>query len=211
MKRHISLDFYNTLGIPNPAFAQARTEYLAEVLNVSEQTVKEKYSRMKKFFDNAAEEFGMSLPVERCWDLFLDQFGPTYIEHRHILFYVESLFMKYPPIILTQTISQIARLTKDGFTFSIGSNTNFICGARVRQVIHNYKLNLYGYAFSDARGYSKPSPYFFEIVKNLAPKGSEITHIGDCEATDGVGARKAGMDCVIINNAHELPSILANY
>ena len=46
--KHISLDFWNTIGIPNSTYAIQRTELIAEALRIPVLEAKEKYTKVKK-------------------------------------------------------------------------------------------------------------------------------------------------------------------
>ncbi len=55
-------------------------------------------------------------------------------------------------------------------------------------------------ADSSVEGFEKPNPNIFKIVmKNLNVKPDEVVHIGDLYYSDVVGAKKAGIDAVLID------------
>lgn len=208
---HISLDFWGTLAAPNPAFAKARNEYLAKALGKPLPLVREGYTAVKRFLDDAAEKYGIGMPVEAAWRILFGQFGqqPEYIGH--LMSDVRSLFLANPPTISPDTITEMYRLTKAGFTFGIASNTNFVPGQVIRDLLDRHRILflMSGCLFSDELGYAKPSSHLFARIKERAPEGWSICHVGDSLVCDYQPARLAGFDAHQVKNALDLPVYLA--
>jgi FMN phosphatase YigB (HAD superfamily) len=208
--KHISLDFWNTLGIPNPEFADARIDYLASLIGCPRHEIYAHYKDVKQFLDGAAEKFGTAFDSTRCWEIFLEKYQSEDFYAIFVKMEVNKLFVKYPPTILPETVAEIVRLSKKGITFSVGSNTNFIPGVELSDVIRQNKLHLTFSLYSDDFGISKPAHRFFrEIHARTKVRVDEIVHIGDSVRCDYEGALKFGMKAIVVGSAHKLPEVLA--
>lgn len=206
MNKHISLDFWNTVGIPNPEFAEARNRYLAICFNVTKECAAVQYSMVKRYLDYGAEELGIGLSSTTCWEMLTSQFGRRYAATQAES-HVRHLFRRYPPTILPETIEQMKLLEKAGVTFSIGSNVNFISSYVIKDMLRAKGAPFLFFAFSDDLGVSKPSKNFFDIIKRQV-EGKEIIHIGDSDVFDCQGARQSGITPVFLASPELLPQVL---
>lgn len=98
-------------------------------------------------------------------------------------------------------------MVEHGKTINILSNTAFIQGSVLRRVLEYYELSDYisFQLYSDETGYSKPNKEVFDMVFHKANNANdvsraEIVHIGDNEIADFEGARKAGLQSILIKN-----------
>ena len=214
--KHISLDFWNTIGIPNSAYALKRTELIANVCDITYKCAAARYTKVKEYLDLSASEFGISFTTERCWEILLDA-KLTRAQIHEVKIKAQVLFLNNPPIILNETIKEINRLKEKGITVSIGSNTNFIEGQTIVCVPEVYKLSHVSRSlsfsfFSDQLPVAKPHTDFFKRIideTNLLPE--EICHIGDSSVCDYWGAKHANLHAHLIEGAFELPSILSKF
>lgn len=228
--KHISLDAWNTVLIPNPEFAEIRTTTLANVFNCSRVMAKAIYASVKKEMDTRAEQSGEACNVEWLYQYLVDRFprvNEIDAEYLRVNF-IEHAFSKpeYRPTILQETRAQITRLHAErGITFSISSNTNFISGKILGPMIRSQINELSFMLFSDCMRSeyfdgkliipAKPHRKFFERVHEYAKflhgdslKASEILHIGDSRICDFAGAVSAGLSAQLITDAYELPKAL---
>jgi putative hydrolase of the HAD superfamily len=217
--RHISLDFYGTLVVPNPNFALERNKYLAGVLGVDPATVASVYKETKRFLDSSAEVYGLGLPVRKAWEIFFHKFNKADVVDNivinEVIHTVECIYLENPHTVPEQTSHAIHMLRRRKmFTFNISSNTNFISGETVRHTLmSNAVLPLFDFTlFSDLVGYSKPSRAFFNMVTDFGhiPKDS-IIHVGDNCTTDFNGAQNFGINAKLIQGPEEVAPFLESF
>jgi len=195
MIRHLSFDFWNTIGVFNPLFSAARVAHFAQVMGVDEATAKAHYVFVKRFVDRQAEETGGSYDALAIFLMTLRRVNPEASEAdaAESLATVQKLALDNPPIIAPHTVSAISRMREQGCTTSITSNTNFVTGVTLRQVLDRAGV-VYDFGlFSDELPYSKPSPLMFGEVRRRVPSHVEILHYGDNQICDVQGATSAGM------------------
>jgi putative hydrolase of the HAD superfamily len=223
--KHISLDAWNTLLIPNKLYAKARTQYLAGIFHCSTDFAKNTYTAVKNEVDTMAEVQGKACQVDCLYDYlickFPHDFGMTADKLRETF---ESSFWNNAPTVLEETITQISRLCVErNITFSIASNTNFITGGVLARLIGRASPNFSFMMFSDlmrnVKGESfapaKPHSEFFNLVHLNAERArnedldrSEILHIGDNRKCDFFGAANSGLSSILVADAYELPNVL---
>lgn len=227
--RHISFDVWNTLIKGNLAFQPARTSAIASVLPVELADAKRAYTEVKAHFDDLAEREGKAHTCREVYEELIDRlmsgsgleanwFALAPILRRK----TEELFRQFPPHILPSTIETLRELHGAGYTISIGSNTNFISGTVLAELLDplvpfEFKV------FSDLDGYAKPHPEFFAMILDKAravrtsvqPEGradlslSQILHVGDNLICDGKGSVDAGMEFFYVKGPEQLPHLLA--
>ena len=226
--KHVSLDAWNTILIPNKEYARKRTNILANVFNCSNEFAKSVYTNVKRKFDEKAERDGEAFTVEYVYNELIaafpncnSQIGPEELCRG----YFEPTFIENPPTILKETINAINELKARGITVSITSNTNFISGRVLSRIIRKENTIFDFMLFSDLMplirnefGYkmpAKPNPAIFEMVQKYAnvlhPEGiekTEIVHIGDSNVCDFQGAAKFGLQARLLKSVDELPALL---
>lgn len=224
--RHISFDVWNTLITGNQDFQPRRTEVIAKHLPVDAAFAKQTYTETKAYFDALAEREGKAHTCDEVYDEFITRLTRGIgLEANWLGFtpvlrsLTEDLFRQFPPHILPSTIWTLQALHGAGYTISIGSNTNFISGTVLSEILDpiipfEYKV------FSDLDGYSKPHPEFFGMILDRAravqtaeqPEGradlsrGEILHVGDNLICDGA-ATQAGMNFFYVRGPAELPKV----
>lgn len=225
--RHISFDFWNTLATANPAYTKARTDYLQSLTvgtyygprGLSHEDVAMIYTRVKGKFDLMAEKGWISFPTEVPIRYLLNsldlnwtagEFSDmcTKVQRR-----LEGLFLQTPPIILPETKELLSAIQADGYTLSITSNTNFISGWVIQDVLKvnfsdiKWKM-LY---FSDNEKYSKPHPAILDLMQyRLGLNQKRILHIGDHPVCDAFASVKGslGYKTMLIKNPADLVQTL---
>jgi putative hydrolase of the HAD superfamily len=99
-------------------------------------------------------------------------------------------------------IPALERLTARGFRLAIASNAN---GA-LERMFERVGLTPYFHAICDScvEGVEKPDPRFFRIVLERAGgRVDTALHVGDLYHVDVVGARRAGIEALLID-PHDL-------
>jgi len=230
MIKHVSFDVWNTLIVPNPYYAQARTQLLAEQFNLEPERVKRVYTFVKQTIDRNAEVAGAGPTTYEVFEALIRRLNTernVQWELYHIQDYsvplrntMERLFMMYPPHV-TESARMVFELLRDmDISISIGSNSNFISG----HVMHPYLQNVLGRireisygVYSDLEGASKPSYGFFETIhlkgnghgKVHAIGKDQYLHVGDSQVCDVVGAKMYGFNAVRVTDPHLLYSTVA--
>lgn len=210
---HISFDLWLTLIKSNPEFKNKRNLLFKDFFEV-EATI-EKVNQVIRYYDvlcnNINEKTGLNLDTYEIYYLVLgglgvdikeigtDKLGAFYLES-------ESLFMKYKPeLLFSDTRKLLKEMTEADKTINILSNTAFIKGKTLKEILAYYELSEYFQfqIYSDEVGFSKPNQAIFQLVhdeikvyKNLEKK--EILHVGDNQVADYNGAVSFGFDAHLL-------------
>lgn len=227
--RHLSFDVWNTLIEGSRSFQPVRSALVAEIFDIEPTIAKHLYTETKSHFDALAEREGRAHSCDEVYDELIrrviqyrDGSDDLYGERERLRRGTEELFRTYPPTVLPTTIETLQTLHAIGYTISIGSNTNFISGTLLSEILDRW-IPFEFKVFSDLCGYSKPHREFFNLVLDGAratktvdrPAGradlarSEILHIGDNMICDGQGAIDAGMEFFYVKNPAEVPNLLS--
>jgi putative hydrolase of the HAD superfamily len=210
--RHLSFDLWNTLISPNPAYTEARTKYLGDISrNDDLGMVAKDYTSLKRRLDRRAEMQGEAVSTPDVFKLLACQIFPTESDlvrasaPKIIMEAFKAMFRAHPPIVLPETISMLKNLSAQGYTLSIGSNTNFISGETLMDdLISKWGIDWKYTLFSDQELASKPSKDFFdEVLIQSGVPAVHVTHIGDNVICDG-GANKFGMNSFLIMDPKQL-------
>jgi len=209
--KHISFDFWNTLVVFNPDFSKARPQAMSEITGQPVENCLVTYKKVKRYLDVIAEVTGVAFTSIEVFNLFMRELGvaPS-SQMAHALYTrIGELALAMPPLVLPETIDGLRRLTDSGLTISITSNTNYISGRFLRDIIRDWGVDFHHMLFSDEEGCSKPSMDMFDkIIDQTGYKPSDIVHIGDHPVCDGEGAQRAGMHRIVIENEKALPHVL---
>lgn len=214
MIKLISLDFWNSLAIPNPEYAKARTELLAATFNVSFDEAKKKYQETKELLD-WMQLNGSWISSTHTFELLVEKFKDKNwrLANELLLNFVE-LLREYPPTVLPETIKALKNVKKRGYALCIGSNTNFLGGSHLEwHVLTPLRINsLFEFMrFSDQVGCAKPQYKFFEmIVLKSGYLPHEICHAGDSQIFDGA-AEKYGIGFKYVAQPYNLIDILNSF
>lgn len=211
----ITLDFWNTVGIPNPAFAEARTELLA-LYGIT----REDYNKTKDYIDNtlARDMLIATTPVDSVRTLFIT--AGQIVPEKTIEMVSEAinkLALQYPPTVYSDTLKSAIKLCRNhNVSVMLLSNTNFVSPSTIIEIIeHQTNWEWFTwfdyYLCSGDVGMVKPDANFFRaamvqhlIYKDVLPKLDEIVHIGDSVRFDIEGAKNAGVKAIRVNsNSHQ--------
>lgn len=212
--RHISFDLWLTLIRSDPRFKQHRTSLIKSHFDIplEERVISDCVKNKDVLFNTINEKTGRNLETEEMWWLILPQLGID-IAHtdpalvKDFIAKSKTLFLEYPPQLIDEATGDILKkLRKHDITLSILSNTAFIKGAELRQLLDNIGI---GQAFdfqvySDETGYSKPHPEIFQVLfteanRNRPVEKRHILHFGDNKIADVKGARDFGIDAELFS------------
>lgn len=209
MKQVISLDFWGTVVVFNPEYAKARTAFLAELFELPSDEAHARYQYIKRKCDYDAEHFGTAVsPLVAVKRLLEGQKTTRVTNAVEVLDAINQMVRDHPPLIGDGILGSILELTHyKGFIVGLSSNTNFIRGQMVQDLLG------FDVAFSvnsDEIGVSKPDPDFYRMVRKAGENcgGSGFLHIGDNSVCDVRGAQRAGMQAMLTKSPKETVRIL---
>lgn len=193
---HVSLDFWNTIAVASEGYKKSRDDVLKTYGCLA------KYHEAKKTVEQA-DETGKCTGIDECYNLVIDNYGtaPT------LRYYFEEIFRANPPVISSDMLLAMRRARAYGITMSIASNTNFISGKLIREVLERTGVDFSFMIFSDEIMFSKPHEFFFKCVKNRAPEGAILWHVGDNPICDW-RCVEYGINAIRVNNTLETVKVL---
>lgn len=209
--KHISFDVWNTLITPNKDYSAHRNEAIATHFNITVEEAKLAYQNCKNTLDNLALIRGIGLSTNDAWLLLQLNMNKCSLNDNELIDICDELFKKYPPTFSTELKSELVKLHDRGFSLSIKSNTNFIKGTVLNEVLFD-SLDIFEFKhYSDDFENSKPSPIFFTRTQIHVPniKVENILHIGDNLICDG-GCQKLGWNYLHVKNPNDLLTKLQN-
>ena len=220
MTHALSLDFWGTLAVLNPAYSAARTTYLARIANLSQAEANHRYRAVKRRLDGDAERYGTAVtPTAACARLVQSLGLGHAVPAEEVRGRLEALARESPPVVTPRTLDGLRKAANAGLVLCLASNTNFLGGALMTELFPD--LPLHGRVYSDELGVSKPHPDFFAAVlgelRRHAPglEPADITHVGDHPVCDRVGAERAGFASVLVRSPTEtdvaLGELVASY
>lgn len=170
----ITFDVWNTLIKANLEFSRLRTEAIAAVYELPNDVAKELYTSVKFFLDQSAEIARQCMSTPQCWEL-LDAYAQrarrkANMPEKEVCLgtlrsHCDDMFRKNPPIFTDDTQELLVRLVERGHYIGIISNTNFISGALLFNVLFK-DMNVFKETkFSDLTGVPKPHGTMFTHIK----------------------------------------------
>ncbi|MEG0529114.1 MAG: HAD family hydrolase [Bacilli bacterium] len=210
---HFSFDLWMTIIKSNPEFKPKRTILFKEYFSIDKSV--EEIDKTIRYYDNLynliSEKTGNHIEREEIFLLILNVLGKNVelINSEDIDdFFIKSdiLFLENRPQIIWKEIPSILeKITDLGKTANILSNTAFIHGNSLREVLKSLNLEQYFtfMIFSDEVGVSKPNIKIFEYLYENTQKikqleKSKIIHVGDNIKADYEGALKFGFDAKLV-------------
>ncbi|MCK7553990.1 HAD family hydrolase [Chitinophaga sedimenti] len=210
---HFSFDMWLTLIRSNPLFKPKRDALFKSFFAIREPVEKvAQVIRQHDLFANKTSEItGRHVYANQLYCLALHDLGINVAEltqQKLNEFQAEAdeLFMKYKPVLIDSDIHRFFKAIKNqGKTISILSNTAFISGAVLRQLLEHHELSTFFsfQLYSDETGFAKPDFAAFHLVFRHAAairplSKSAILHIGDNPAADYRGAINYGFKAMLI-------------
>lgn len=203
--QHFSFDMWLTLIRSHPDFKEARARWLKQFLGISQplQEVQHILRSVDLEANALSERTGKHLYAEDLFAEIFRRLGVQQISFSWPDFWEQhdALFLSYRPQLINPEVGHfLNHLCAQGKTVSLLSNTAFIRGNLLHQVLEYYGLASY-FAFelySDELGNAKPNPLVFEEAYQrafaLRPlHKNQFVHIGDNPIADVQGAQQAGL------------------
>lgn len=213
--KHLSFDLWLTLIRSDPEYKTRRNILFRDFFAIG-KPIEEVAAVIRKFdilTNNINEKVTRNFDTYEIYCLILDALGVdlnTYGYQQLEEFYghSEDLLMCYKPVLIDNELPWfLKQLYDSGKTMNILSNTAFIKGRSLRQVISHYQLDRYFsfQVYSDETGFSKPGvamyEYAYQYIKQLGPiQKNEVLHVGDNLVSDYEGALAYGFDAHLITH-----------
>lgn len=212
MKKAICFDFWETLYVPNPEYRSSQESLVTKMFkDLDLEDWKSARKGLKSKMDKLAEEVGDAVDA---FDANVELFSGYSYSQEDIYHFLEESnkkFLLHKPL-RTPLHSILAQFLLEGYIIHISSNTIFIKGDLLKEVIlsdyPSYK-DQFTFKFSDNEGKAKPHLSMFTYDDDVKP----LVFIGDNDATDGQCFRldipflqynkRLGLSCVI-NGLKEL-------
>jgi putative hydrolase of the HAD superfamily len=210
---HISFDLWLTLIRSHPGFKPMRDELLRNHFSIAApvEKVSQAVRHYDRLFDHISHRTGRTIDTFSLLLVILDSLGTdianvTVAQLEAFYEEMEALFFAYPPLLIdARTTEVLQTLQQQGTPLSILSNTAFIRGKTLRQLLGRlgigecFSFQLY----SDELGWSKPAPEAFqklweEACSRRSLRKENILHIGDNPLADGEGAARFGIRNLVI-------------
>jgi putative hydrolase of the HAD superfamily len=213
--KHISFDLWLTLIRSNPEFKIKRDLLFKDFFEIN-NPIEEVSTTIRKYdllTNTINEKAGKNFDTFEIYLLILDalsiDINTIAIEQLSVFYFLaEELFFKYKPLLLNEEIPALLQdLKQEGKTINILSNTAFIKGSSLREILRYYDLfDCFSFQiYSDEVGYSKPNQEIYQLTFNEIEKikplsKHEIIHVGDNIISDYNGAKKFGFAAHLIIN-----------
>ena len=215
--KHMSFDFWNTLAVPNLEFSAARSRVIGDYYDIPVEEAKRIYTSVKKFADTAAELTGFGTTRDNVMKLLNAQMPKAKQLSQDDLDLMagtfDDLFVAFPPTVPAELVEAMDELAARGITMNILSNTNFIEGQTLSEVVVHpaFGPKFFAYEmYSNDWNCAKPSEDFFNgMLRNaLCPKEgilrANIVHVGDNDITDIHGASVVDIKSLKVTSPHDL-------
>lgn len=226
--KHYSFDLWLTLIKSNPDFKKQRALYFFKNYNSQKKTILEIetiFREVDLMCNSINEKTGKNLDSDEMYLIVLSQINNSNdfsgINFDDLYREIEIIFFNYLPVLYNEeTIITLDKLKNEsGSSFNILSNTAFIKGSSLKQVLNHYQISKYFdfQLYSDEIGVSKPNKTIFELMvqkamdtqKNSTLTRSECLHIGDNFIADIQGAENIGLHSYQINsNSNTIVNLL---
>lgn len=217
--KHFSFDLWLTLIKSHPSFKQERNRFFFDNFNQKNKSLEEvtQIFRQVDLMCNAInEKTGNNLEAEEMYLMVISAMNDhTYAFHdidlKVLYDEMEQLVFKYLPVIYCSNTSDALSRLKDGDnTLSLLSNTAFIKGRTLREVLKRLNIHdLFDFQlYSDEVGMSKPNKELFQLMIRTVEASrkeemlnlKEIIHVGDNIKADIQGGSVAGISTLLINS-----------
>lgn len=193
---HISFDMWLTLIKSNPEFKEKRNKMFYKDFNPNSLSLDEVSAIIKKHdveTNIMSEQLGLHINSRIIIYNILKELGHKeftsdnfqyidYIDEK-----IQILFKQNPPTLYDENTSNVIReLFHEGKSMNILSNTGFIHGKTLNEVLYQFKLSRYFEfkLYSDEIGISKPNLQAFQLIKERS-SSDRILHVGDNPIADG--------------------------
>jgi putative hydrolase of the HAD superfamily len=215
--KHYSFDLWLTLIKSNPQFKKLRSRIFHEQYNFTGKNVEEVeyiFRQVDLMCNAINEKTGKNVDADEMYLMVISLINNNQVSLHDIdanALYVQMenlLFENLPLVYCNRTADVLSNIKeRENTTISILSNTGFILGITLREVLK--ELGIADYfdfqLYSDEEGFSKPNKAFYQLMLNEVSKlkqvrPDEIIHIGDNLVTDYQGAKAAGINALLVNS-----------
>lgn len=219
--KHYSFDLWLTLIKSNPTFKLERARYFHANFNGAKKTIEEVtyiFRQVDLMVNAINEKTGKNIDAEEMYLMVISIINDFSIAFQDIdvdkLYNdMEELLLENRPLLYCSECTSVLYKLKESnqSTISILSNTGFIKGKTLREVLKHLELdNLLDFQlYSDEVRMSKPSLSFFQLMLDTIDRNkhnelnlNEIIHIGDNPVADIRGAEAIGINSLLINSNH---------
>jgi len=213
--KHVSFDLWMTLIRSNPGFKQKRAGLFRDYFEI-QRSLEDVQLSVRKFdvlVNEINESIGRNVDTFELYILILNDLGVdhkkyTLADFNAFYAHTEHLFREYrPEPIIDKLPFRLEDLHAASITMNILSNTGFIRGHTLRELLDHYGLGQYFtfQIYSDEACISKPNPLIFdkvyeEISKTTIFDKKQILHVGDNPRADFNGARTYGFSAYLLEN-----------
>ena len=211
--KHFSFDLWLTLIASNPKFKPKRDQLFKDFFSIEKSI--EDVGKVLRQFDILANKIseitGVHFDANQIYCLALKELKVDIekisSEELNLFQYeVEHLFIQNKPMLIDPNIKNLfQKIRNQNKTMSLLSNTAFIKGKQLKNVLQDYDLSSYFefQIYSDEIGFSKPNKEVFDVLfkeinKIKTIKKNEIMHIGDNKIADYNGAIDYGFKAILI-------------
>lgn len=213
--KHYSFDLWLTLIRSHPSFKRERDRFFYDNFNGKGKSLEEitRIFRQVDLMCNAInEKTGKNLEAEEMYLMVISAMNdydyPFHALDMEALYTeVEQLVFKYLPVIYCNNTAAVLGKLKEQYTLSLLSNTAFIKGKTLREVLKRLEIHdVFDFQlYSDEVGMSKPNQALFQMMIEKVNTGrsvqlNEIIHIGDNIKADIEGANIAGISTLLVNS-----------
>ncbi len=221
--KHISFDLWLTLIKSDPVFKPLRNELFARHFDIQKPAdeVTAAFRYFDLLFNRINEKTGGNLQQTEMLYLIMAHLGvdiEQVTEYDMTAYYrdMEQLFFTHhPQLIDAATIRVLQAIREKDCSVNILSNTGFILGSTLRQLLQVLQLEPYFdfQIYSDEVGCSKPSAdmyshVFATVNRQRQVRKEEILHVGDNEIADYNGAQQFGFRTALIDTHKNILSNL---
>ncbi|PUZ26690.1 putative hydrolase of the HAD superfamily [Chitinophaga costaii] len=221
--KHISFDLWYTIIKSDPDYKPKRNQLFADMFGITRSI--DEINTQFKYFDVLInvinEKTGGQATFYEIYYYLLAALGVDIrqVEPAQLDAYYtasEKLFFEHPPVLMDpQTPALFQELRNLGYTISLLSNTAFIRGSTLRQLMPDWGLETFFdfQLYSDEEGTSKPSYQFYQLmfdrVNQLYPATKDqILHVGDNPVADVGGGDQFGIKTLWLPPGTTLTTLL---
>lgn len=218
--KHYSFDLWLTLIKSNPSFKKERALLFYKEFNFKKKSIEEVefiFRNVDLMCNAINEKTGKNIDSEEMYLMVIGTlndyaFDFSTIDLIDLYYRIEKILFNYLPTVYnTDTIKILEEIkAKSNTTFNILSNTAFIKGSSLRTILDYLNLSRYFdfQIYSDEAGFSKPNKLIFELMVDAAINLKvntnlglqDFIHIGDNVIADIEGAKKVGINTLLINS-----------
>lgn len=191
MNKIITFDLYGTLIDPTNLF-DGVCEFLAEEAGENPEDIKKEFS--EKYYEYFENYYLKEFKSERYYyvslfNYFIKKYGLSRSED----YYIDYMYMTFSDLKYYDDVSLLSVLKERGYRLMVISNADSIFVRNFFEKNENYFDEI---IISEEVKLYKPDIRIFSILKE---KYGSYIYVGDNPVSDVLGARKAGLEAVLID------------